>query len=98
MGWEDFECISPLEYATPHHETGMNSFDSLRFISSLESGESWRDAKTESQFLFAFAMSYFSTFNPPLSGKDQVIFRFMINLRPKLDQTTCSTQILLAWA
>jgi hypothetical protein len=29
MGWEDFECIRPLEYATPHHETGMNSFDSF---------------------------------------------------------------------
>jgi hypothetical protein len=64
----------PLEYAIPHHETGMNSFDSLRFFSLLESGESWREAKSELQFLFAFAMSYFSTFNPPLSGKDQVIF------------------------
>jgi hypothetical protein len=42
----------------------------------------------------ASAMSDISTFNPPLSSKDQVtgdVFRFMINLRPKLDQTTFST-------
>jgi hypothetical protein len=74
MGLGEFKCISPFEYAIPHHETGMNSFDSLRFFSLLESGESWREAKSELKFLFAFAMSYFSTFNPPLSGKDQVIF------------------------
>jgi hypothetical protein len=74
MGWEEFDCISPLEYATPHHETGMNSFDSLRLSVLLRAEREVEECKIEVLFSSASAMSDISTFNPPLSSKDQVMF------------------------